>query len=93
MNRPGKDRTVRARLHDGRALRQKDHSIASWARRIAPQVEEGLVRLLLPGLAAAAVLLFFTIIYGLVDDLLVAGVIAGIAPMMVLPLFRKQGIN
>lgn len=93
MNRPGKPRSFNMRSPDGRPTLGKDDSLMALARRILPQVEEGLVRLLLPSLAVAAILMFFTTIYRLVDDPLVAGVMAVIVPMIFLPLFRKEGIN
>ncbi|AMK22062.1 hypothetical protein HHL26_03295 [Sphingobium sp. TB-6] len=62
-------------------------------RQVLPRVEEGLVRVLFPLLAGAAVLVFFTIVYRLVDDPLVAGVIALIVPMIFLPLFRGHRVN
>lgn len=87
MNRPGKDRTVGARPQ---ALSQNDHF---RMLRIVSQIEEGLLRLLPPVLVVAAILLFFTLIYGLVDDLMVAGVVAVIVPMMFLSLFRREGVS
>jgi len=92
MNRPGKDRNFRVRLPDRRGFGQAG-AIMALTRQILPRVEEGLVRLLFPFLAAAVVLMFFTIVYRLVDDPLVAGVIALIVPMIFLPLFRGQGVN
>ncbi|AEG50325.1 hypothetical protein Sphch_2680 [Sphingobium chlorophenolicum L-1] len=54
-----------------------------------PWVEKGL----LPALAAVAVLILFMIVDRLVDDPLVAGVIALIVPMVFLPLFRRQQLS
>ncbi|WP_244309604.1 hypothetical protein [Sphingobium fuliginis] len=53
-----------------------------------------MVPLILPVLATMAFLMFFTTVYRWVDDLLVASVIAMVAPMMVLPLLlRQKGVN
>ena len=93
MNRPGKDRKFDVRLPDRRGLGQGEGLIMALTRQVLPRVEEGLVRALLPLLAGAAVLVFFTIVYRLVDDPLVAGVIALIVPMIFLPLFRGHKVN
>jgi len=93
MNRPGKDRKFGVRLPDRRGLGQGEGSIMARTRQVLPRVEEGLVRVLFPLLAGAAVLVFFTIVYRLVDDPLVAGVIALIVPMIFLPLFRGHRVN
>ncbi|WP_255326253.1 hypothetical protein [Sphingobium sp. EM0848] len=64
-----------------------------WMVRIVPQMEDWLARLFLPAVVAAVLLLFFTAIYRMVDDLLVAAVIAMVVSMIFLPLFRRQGAH
>ncbi|AJR26109.1 hypothetical protein EWH10_03605 [Sphingobium fuliginis] len=67
-----------------------DDAIGVLGRRM----EGGVVPLILPVLATMAFLMFFTTVYRWVDDLLVASVIAMVAPMMVLPLLlRQKGVN
>lgn len=82
MNRPGRKRTV-----------GKAEVVAASPRWTALQVEEGLVGLLFSALLLAAILMLFMMAYRLVDDPLVAGVIATLVPMIFLPLFRKAGAN
>lgn len=68
--------------------------IGTLRRRIWPRLEGRMAALILPALATAAFLMFFATAYRWVDDLLVAGVIAMVAPMMVLPLLlRRRGVN
>lgn len=70
----------------------QDIDAAAMPRMVA-QVEERLAKLLLPAAAVVAIMLFFSVIYGMVDDLLVAGVIAMVVPMMFLPLLRREGVS
>ncbi|APL95253.1 hypothetical protein EWH08_10710 [Sphingobium indicum] len=68
--------------------------IGTLCLRMWPRLEGGMAALILPALATAAFLMFFATAYRWVDDLLVAGVIAMVAPMMVLPLLlRRKGVS
>jgi hypothetical protein len=88
----GKDQTM-DRLGRGSIYGRRQEPVPGLVGQLLFRMEEGLLRLLLPALAAAAVLMFFTILYRLVDDLLVAGVVALIVPMIFLPLFRRRGVH
>ncbi|GFZ77729.1 MULTISPECIES: hypothetical protein [Sphingobium] len=90
MNRPMRNGAGGARPEGQRRTGHMDDAIGVLGRRM----EGGVVPLILPVLATMAFLMFFTTVYRWVDDLLVASVIAMVAPMMVLPLLlRQKGVN